>query len=125
MNSELGCNSLDASDSELVLPANLLEQLHLRSPLHPGLLPHQQDASAKKGGPIYSIEVGRFRVSKSCARRTSFILGRTASEKLRSGNDGALRHQLEARAAHREARSFRRSNRQNRHDNLTWIATPI
>src|SRR5271165_3173334 len=73
MNSEPGRDSLDASDPELVLPANLLEQLHLSSPLHPGLLPHQQDASVKKGGPIYSIEVGRFRVSKSMAARDAFF----------------------------------------------------
>jgi hypothetical protein len=44
MNSELGRDSFDASDSEFVLPADLLEQFHLRSPLHPGLLLHLQDA---------------------------------------------------------------------------------
>jgi hypothetical protein len=47
MHSKLGRNSFDASDSELVFPANLLEQLTFGSPLHPGLLPHQQDAPVK------------------------------------------------------------------------------
>jgi hypothetical protein len=44
MNSELGRDPFDASDSELVLPPDLLEQLHFISPLHPGLLHLLQDA---------------------------------------------------------------------------------
>ena len=45
---KLSRDSLDASDSELVLPANPLEQLHLRSPLHPGLLPLMHDAPVNR-----------------------------------------------------------------------------
>src|SRR5579863_2455066 len=65
MNSELGRDSFDASESEFVLPADPLEQFHLRSALHPGLLPHQQDAPVNGGwanlqhrsGPFHSIEI--------------------------------------------------------------------
>jgi hypothetical protein len=43
----------------------------------------------------------------------------------RSCDDGSLRHQLEAKAADRKTRSFRRPERQNRHNGLIWIAAPI
>src|SRR5580658_1918126 len=69
MNSKFGRDSLDASDSELVLPADSLEQLHLRSPLHPpASCSSSRMLQFKEGGPIYSIEVGRFTISKSHVR---------------------------------------------------------
>src|SRR5215472_8468448 len=64
--------ALDGPDPELVLPPDLLEQLHLRSPLHPGppaIIGRM--LRLEGGGPFFSIEVGRFTVSKS---RTSHSL---------------------------------------------------
>src|SRR5208282_3426095 len=53
-------------DAELVFPANLLEQLHLRSPLHPkASCLFRRMLRLAGGGPIYSIEVGQITVSKS------------------------------------------------------------
>src|SRR6266849_7946595 len=63
MHSQLGRNSLDSPNPELVFPTNVLKQSHLRSPLHPKPPASLAGCSALRGGPIQSIEVGsgRFR----------------------------------------------------------------
>src|SRR5215471_2111634 len=64
MHPELVRHCPDRPNTELVFPTDLLEQLHLGSPLHP-LPPLRQDAGLGGVGPIYGIERGRFTVSKS------------------------------------------------------------
>jgi hypothetical protein len=65
MHSELGRNSLDSPDPELIFPTNVLEQFHLRSPLHPKPPASLAGCSALPGranlehrnGPNQSIEI--------------------------------------------------------------------
>ncbi len=65
MHPELGGNSLNRPNPELVFPPDLLEQLHLRSPLHPEPPTSSAGCSAMRGwansenrsGPNQTIEI--------------------------------------------------------------------
>src|SRR5580658_9686317 len=52
MHSQLARDAEHCPFAELVFPAYLFEQLHLRSPLHPAPPALQQDASGLRGGPF-------------------------------------------------------------------------